>query len=141
MFQHYMNIFLIAEYYNESIEGFIAITSKIHLYIDSISMIKKLTLINNYLTANLRCTMDSKWGIIWAFHQLMNQIKKWMILEWLGSHQDDNLTIDITTLPTGTQLNIQADVLITKGLQRLLSENQKYYSTHYWQSKPITTCI
>ena len=35
------------------------------------------------------------------------------------SHQDDDSTIDITTLSTGSQLNIQADVFATKGLQQL----------------------
>lgn len=41
------------------------------------------------------------------------------IFEWVASHQDENTTINITTLSTGTKLSIEADVLTTKGLQRL----------------------
>ena len=69
-------IFLIAEYYNESIKDFIAITGKIHLYTDNRSMIKKFTTMSKSPTAHLKCTMDSKWDILQALHQLMNQIKE-----------------------------------------------------------------
>ena len=34
-------------------------------------------------------------------------------LEWVASHQDNDTTINISTLPTGTQLNIKADKLAT----------------------------
>ena len=37
------------------------------------------------------------------------------------NHQYNNLTIDVTTLPIGTQLNIKVEVLASKGLQRLHS--------------------
>ena len=82
-------------------------------------MIKKLTSMNKYSTAHLKCAMDSDWDILQVLHRLMNQMKERPILEWAASHQDDNPTIDITTLSTGTQINIEADGLTTKGLQRL----------------------
>ena len=59
--------------------------------------------------------MDSKWDILQALHGLMNQMKERPILEWVASHQDDD-TSDITTLSTGTQLNIAVDKLATNGL-------------------------
>ena len=42
-----------------------------------------------------------------------------MTLEWVASHQDDELTIDIKTLSTRTQLKIEADKHATKGINRL----------------------
>ena len=65
-------IYLIAEHYEDNITDSIAITSKIHLYTDSLSMIKKLTAMNKYPTAHLRCTMDSEWDILQVFYRLMN---------------------------------------------------------------------
>ena len=41
------------------------------------------------------------------------------VLEWVVSHQDDDYTIDINDLSKGTQLNIKADRLATKGLNCL----------------------
>ena len=40
-------------------------------------------------------------------------------LEWVASHQDNDTTIDISILSTGTQLNIEADKLATMGLHQL----------------------
>ena len=39
---------------------------------------------------------------------------RWKI-EWVASHQDNNTTISISTLSTGTQRNIKADKLATMG--------------------------
>lgn len=49
----------------------------------------------------------------------MKQLNKQPKLEWLASHQDDGLTLDIETLPICTELNIEADKLATIGLQYL----------------------
>ena len=112
-------IFLIVEYYNESINNFVAITSKIHLYIDSLSMIKKLNSMNKYPTAHLRCAMDLEWDILQVLHRLMKQMKERPVLEWVASHQDIDPMIDITKLSKETQLNIKADELAAKDLQQL----------------------
>ena len=49
----------------------------------------------------------------------MNQMNERPILEWVTSHQDDDPTVDIKDLSKGTQLNIKANELATKGLQQL----------------------
>ena len=111
---------LIVEHYNESIKESITITSKIHLFTDSKNMIKKLTTMNQYLTVYLKCTMDSsEWDILKMLHRLINQMKEYPTLKLVTSHQDDDPTIDIETLSTGTQLNKKADKLATKVLNKL----------------------
>ena len=40
-------------------------------------------------------------------------------LEWVSSHQDDDTTIDVSTLPTSTQLSIEVDKHATTNLKRL----------------------
>ena len=82
-------------------------------------MIKKLTATNKYPTAHQRCTMDPKWDILQALHRLMNQMNTRPVLEWVASHQDDDPTIDINKLSQSNQLNIKADELVMKGLNRL----------------------
>ena len=67
-------ISLIVAHYEDNIHNYIAITSKIHLYTDSLSMIKKLTAMNKYPTAHLKCTMDSEWDILQVLHRLMNRM-------------------------------------------------------------------
>ena len=110
--------FLIKEHNNVGIKESIAITSKIHIITDSKSMIKKLTAMNKYPTAHVKCTMDPEWNIFKTLNRWMNQMKERLTLEWVAVHQDDNPTIVINTLSTGTQLNIQVDKLATKELQR-----------------------
>ena len=70
-----------------------------------------------YPTAHLRCAMDSEWDILQVLHQLMKQMKEQLVLDWVASYQDDDPTIDVTTLSKGPQLNIKSDELATKGLQ------------------------
>ena len=81
-------------------------------------MIKKLTAMNKYPTAHLKCTMDSEWGILQILHRMLNRMNSRPVLEWVASHQDDQTT-DITELSKGTQLNIKADKLVTQGLNQL----------------------
>ena len=109
-------ISFIAAHYDDDITAYIAITSKIHLYTDSLSMIKKLNAMNKYPTAHLKCTMDSEWDILQVLHRLMNRMNTRPVLEWVASHQDDDHTIDINDFFKCTQLNIKADTLATKGL-------------------------
>ena len=53
-------IFLIAEHYDELIVDAIGISCKIHLYTDSMSMIKKLNSMNTYPIVHLKYVMDSE---------------------------------------------------------------------------------
>ena len=115
-------IFLIAEYCKESPDELIAITKQLSLFTDSESMLKKLTTMNKYPTAHLKCTMDSEWDILQVIHNLLAKMKEQPKLEWVWSHQDDNPDIDITKLSNATQLNIKADVLAAQGLDRLNSK-------------------
>ena len=50
--------FLVAEYYKERPDKSKAITKQLCLFTDSESMLKKLTTMNKYPTAHLKCTMD-----------------------------------------------------------------------------------
>ena len=68
-------IFLIAEHYDELIVDAIDISYKIHLYTDSMSMIKKLKLMYVYPTAHLAYVMDSEWDILQALQTLMMKLK------------------------------------------------------------------
>ena len=110
---------MIAEYYKESPDESIAITKQLCLFTDSESMLKKLTAMNKYPTAHLKCTMDSEWDLLQVIHNLMAKVKEWLKLEWVRSHQDDDPDVDITKLSDATQLNIKADVLAIPGLDRL----------------------
>ena len=53
-------IFLIAQHYDELITNAIDISCKIHLYTDSLSMIKELNSMHAYPTAHLKYVIDSK---------------------------------------------------------------------------------
>ena len=75
--------------------------------------------------------MNSEWNILQILHRLMNQMKERLTLKLVVSHQDDYPTIDIKTLSTKTQLNIKADKLITKGLNRLKSKQFGWSNTVY----------
>ena len=112
-------LFMIAKYHKEGPTESIAINKKITLFTDSENMLKKLTAMNEYPTAHLRCTMDPKWDMIQVIHRLMATMKERPELEWVCSHQDDDPDVDIEKLSDATKLNIKADVLATQGLDRL----------------------
>ena len=84
-------------------------------------MLKKLTPLNKYPTAHLRCTMDPEWDVIQVIHRLMGTMKERPELEWVRSHQDDDPDVDLEKLSDATKLNIKADGLATQGLDRLES--------------------
>lgn len=71
---------------------------------------------DEYPTAHLKIVMGLEWVILQALWILMKQLNKRPKLERLTSHQDDDLTVDITTLPVDKQLNIDADKLATNRL-------------------------
>ena len=67
-------VFLIAENYNELIVDSIDILSKISLFTDSMSMIKKLNSMDAYPTAHLKTVMDSERYILQALRGLIEQL-------------------------------------------------------------------
>ena len=84
-------------------------------------MVNKLDAINKYPTAHLKCTMDPEWDLLQVIHRVMGKMKERLELEWVHSHQDDDLDEDITKLLDAAQLNIKADALATQGLDKLES--------------------
>ena len=114
-------ILLIAEYYKEEPTGELATNKEMTLFTDSLSMKKKLTAMNKYPTAHLKCTMDPEWDILQAIHSMMGKMKEQPTLEWVRSHQDDDPNEDISKLSRAAQLNIKADALATQGLNKLAS--------------------
>ena len=69
-------IFLIVEHYIKLITDSIEISNKIHLYTDSLSMIKKHNFTNAYPAAHLKNVMELEWDILQALHRLMNQLNE-----------------------------------------------------------------
>ena len=114
-------VLLIAEYYKEGPTGVLATNKEITLFTDSRSMVDKLTAMNKYPTAHLKCAMDPEWDILQAIHSVMSQMKEQPTLEWVRSHQDDDPDEDISKLSKAAQLNIKADALATQGLNKLES--------------------
>ena len=114
-------LFLIAEYYKEGPNESLATNKLITLFTNSLSMVNKLTAMNKYSTAHLRCAMDSEWDLLQMVHRLMDNMKEIPKLEWVRSHQDDDPDIDITKLSVATKLHITADALATQGLDKLES--------------------
>ena len=66
-------IFLIAEHYDELIVDAIDISCKVHLYTNSMSMIKKLDSMDAYPTAHLKYVIGSEWDILQALQTLMKK--------------------------------------------------------------------
>ena len=54
-------VLLIVEYYKEEPTELLATNKEIILFTDSLSMVNKLTVLSEYPTAHLKCTMDPKW--------------------------------------------------------------------------------
>ena len=106
-------LFMIAKYHKEEPTESIAINTQITLFTDSESMMKKLTAMNKYPTAHLRCVMDPEWDVLQVIHRLMATMNERTELEWVCSHQDDDPNIDIEKLSDATKLNIKANALAT----------------------------
>ena len=79
-------VLLIAEYYKEGPTGVLATNKEITLFTDSCSMVDKLTAMNKYPTAHLKCAMDPEWDILQAIHRVMSKMKEQPKLEWVHSH-------------------------------------------------------
>ena len=60
--------------------------------------------------------MDSEWDVLYALHRTIKTFPATISVEWVASHQDDDPNVNISDLPLGAQLNIEADKLATTGL-------------------------
>ena len=86
------------------------------LFTDSKSMVNKLNAMNEYPTVHRKCTMDTEWDVLRAIHTVMDKMKEKPELEWIRSHQDGDLVLELNQ---AAQLNIKADALATQGLNTL----------------------
>jgi hypothetical protein len=109
---------LITQYYNEKISCEEPGRSKIQVYTDSASMIKKLKAYDKYPTARLGMVLDSEWDVLSALHKALQWFKTQPKISWVKSHQDDKV-YDKTEMPLNAYLNSEADELATTGLKRL----------------------
>jgi hypothetical protein len=109
---------LITQYYNEKIQCEEPGRSKIQVYTDSASMIKKLKAYDKYPTAKLGMVLDSEWDVLSALHEALQWFKTQPKISWVKSHQDDKV-YDKTEMPLNAYLNSEADELATIGLKRL----------------------
>jgi hypothetical protein len=111
-------IILITEYYDERLSCNEQGRSKIQVYTDSASMIKKLKAYDKYPTAPLTTVLDSEWDVLSALHKALTWFKTTPKINWVKSHQDDKI-YDAIEMPLNAYLNSEADELATTGLKRL----------------------
>jgi hypothetical protein len=109
---------LLTQYYDEKLPCEEPVRSKIQVYTDSASMIKKLKAYDKYPTAKLGMVLDSEWDVLSALHKALTWFKTYPKISWVKSHQDDKV-YDATEMPLNAYLNSEADQLATIGLKRL----------------------
>jgi hypothetical protein len=111
-------VILITQYYDEKLQCNEPGRSKIQVYTDSASMIKKLKTYGEYPTAPLAIVLDSEWDVLSALHKVLKSFKTYPKINWVKSHQDDKV-YEATDMPLNAYLNSEADELATIGLKRL----------------------
>jgi hypothetical protein len=109
---------VMTKYYDEKLTCEEPGRSKIQVYTDSASMIKKLKAYDKYPTAKLGMVLDSEWDVLSALHKALKWFKTYPKISWVKSHQDDKV-YDVTEMPLNAYLNSEADELATLGLKRL----------------------
>jgi hypothetical protein len=109
---------LITQYYNEKISCDEPGRSKMRVYTDSASILKKLKAYDKYPTAKMAMVLDSEWDVLSALHKALQWFKTYPKISWVKSHQDDKV-YDVTEMPLDAYLNSEADELATIGLKRL----------------------
>jgi hypothetical protein len=109
---------LLTQYYDEKLPCEEPVRSKIQVYTDSASMIKKLKAYDKYPTAKLGMVLDSEWDVLSALHKALKWFKTYPKISWVKSHQDDKV-YDQIEMPLNAYLNSEADELATVGLKRL----------------------
>jgi hypothetical protein len=108
----------LVKYYDERIQCDEPTRSKIQIYTDSLSMMKKLKAYDEYPTAPLRTVLDSEWDVLSALHRALKWFPSPPKINWVKSHQDDQV-YDKSEMPPDAYLNSEADELATTGLKRL----------------------
>jgi hypothetical protein len=108
----------LTKYYDEKLPCEEPVRSKIQVYTDSASMIKKLKAYEKYPTAKLGMVLDSEWDVLSALHKALKWFKTYPKISWVKSHQDDKVYDEIE-MPLNAYLNSEADELATIGLKRL----------------------
>jgi hypothetical protein len=109
---------LLIQYYDNKVPCDEPVRSKIQVYTDSASMMKKLKAYDKYPTASLAMVLDSEWDVLSALHKALKWFKTYPKINWVKSHQDDKV-YDRTEMPMNAYLNAEADELATIGLKRL----------------------
>jgi hypothetical protein len=109
---------LLNQYYDEILSCTEPARSKIQIYTNSLSMIKKLKAYDKYPTAPLTTVLDSEWDVLSALHRALKWFKTYPKITWVKSHQDEKV-YDEQEMPLDAYLNSEADKQATTGLKRL----------------------
>jgi hypothetical protein len=109
---------MIVQYYDDILKCDEPTRSKIQVYTDSLSMIKKLKAYGKYPTAPLMTILDSEWDVLSALHKALKWFRTYPKISWVKSHQDEKV-YEATEMPLNAYLNSEADELATIGLKRL----------------------
>jgi ribonuclease HI len=109
---------LINKYYDDILQCEEQTRSKIQVYTDSLSMMKKLEAYGKYRTASRAAVLDSEWDVLSALHRALKCFKTYPKINWVKSHQDDKV-YEAEDMPLDASLNSEADKLATTGLNRL----------------------
>jgi hypothetical protein len=109
---------LLNEYYDKKLQCIEPARSKIQVYTDSLSMMKKLKAYDKYPTASLAAVLDSEWDVLSALHRALKWFRTYPKINWVKSHQEDKV-YESTEMPLDAYLNSEADELATRGLKRL----------------------
>jgi hypothetical protein len=106
------------KYYDGRIQCNGPTRSKIQIFTDSLSMIKKLKAYDEYPTAPLTTVLDSEWDVLSALHRALKWFSSPPKINWVKSHQDDQV-YNKTEMPLDAYLNSEADKLASTGLTSL----------------------
>ena len=109
---------LLTTYYDNIVPCKEPVRSKIQVYTDSLSMIKKLKAFDKYPTAPMTTVLNSEWDVLSALHTALQWFPTKPKINWVKSHQDEK-TYDKQEMPIDAYLNSEADELATMGLKRL----------------------
>jgi ribonuclease HI len=99
---------LLIKYYDKKLTRDEPMRSKIQVYTDSLSMIKKLKAYDGYPTAPLKTVLDSEWDVLSALHRALQWFQRYPKITWVKSHQDDK-EYDEQEMPLDAYLNSEAD--------------------------------
>jgi hypothetical protein len=109
---------LLTQFYGDTLQCQEPPRSKIQVYTDSLSMIKKLEAYGEYPSAHLATVLESEWDVLSALHKALQRFRTYPKIQWVKSHQDDKV-YDEQEMPLDAYLNSEADELATIGLKRL----------------------